>query len=88
MKVSKNIRNWNKLVDFHAFGDGWVRQSFDWQCNAWRESRLPAGEHPYSLPKWEDYALEDERERLQSAIDAGEDIPGEATLRDAGVIYG
>ena len=51
-KVSKNVRNWNKLVGWYRQGDNWVKSSYDYCFDVWRESQMPWEFNRFSAKKY------------------------------------
>jgi hypothetical protein len=65
LKVSKDRRRWNKLVDFYQQGRNWIESSYDWTVHAWREFKKPWGWNRFGAQKWEDEELEDSIRALE-----------------------
>ena len=88
MKVSRNRRNWNKLIDYHKVGNRWICQRFDWNLNAWREYPMPCGWSPFGKVKWADNELAYMISELERDLESSCFLDGKAKLVECGILIG
>ena len=61
MRITRDKRKLNQLVDWYQQGDGWICSSYDPDTNAWRETQMPWGWQRWGAVKYPDgydYAID------------------------------
>lgn len=58
MRITKNAKKFNQLIDFYKQGNQWIKLEFDVICCAWRTSQMGYGWNPFGRSKYSDVDLQ------------------------------